>query len=619
MEVPEGDFVAIRNNDYLSSPVGGRLLHFARTWGLVTSDQWVLQTIQSGYKLEFTSPPPSYHTFRHTKIPSEPERRQALFSEVKDLSDKAAITIVPPRQAAFTSTFFLTTKRSGEWRPILNLKPLNRFIRPRPFKMESLAAVLPELSKGWYAASIDLKDAYLHIPIHPSHRKWLSFCIDRVVYQFRVLPFGLSTAPRTFTRIVKVIAEYLRTQGHFLYVYLDDWLLTAPTECQLQRTISATTDLVTNLGFLINEKKSCRVPSQRVDFLGASLDFQRARASPSEDRIRSTTACARQILAKEAAPARLWTRLLGLQASMTAILPDCRRHMRLIQLHVLSRFNIRRDPMSKKIPHTPAVRQALLWWTLPENLGPGMPFSSRRSSYTLTTDASKAGWGAHMDDKQVSGLWSKSLAKNHINILELWAVHLALRHFLPRVRHHRVTVRCDNMSVVAYINKQGGTRSKSLCLQTLKLLTWCHRFDIELHAIHLPGEDNTLADALSRKGTKISGPSKVRGSSVEWHLNPVVCQTVFRNRDRPLIDLFANKTNKQLPTYCSWQRDPAALQQDAMSMSWENCNVYAFPPIPTPNCKMILIAPQWPRQPWFPRLLSLLSETPLILPFRRFI
>ena len=130
----------------------------------------------------------------------------------------------------------------------------------------------------------------------------------------------------------------------------------------------------------------------------------------------------------------------------------------------------------------------------------------------LTTDASKTGWGAHFKDIQLSGTWSASIARQHINILELLAIHLALKKLLPRLRSKTVTVRCDNMSVVSYIDKGGGTRSRPLCLQVVKVLKWCLCHHITLHAIHLPGEDNVLADSLSRKTTGIKGPSEVRGS-----------------------------------------------------------------------------------------------------------
>ena len=193
----------------------------------MTSDIWVLRTVTTGYQLEFTSPPPAFSGPLTTVIPTNKDKRQALNQEIQELLKKQAIEKVPTSRVAFHSTFFLTTKKTGEWRPILNLKRLNKFIRPPSFKMESLAAVLPELRQQWWAVTLDLKDAYLHVAVHPSSRRWLGFSYDHQTYRFKCLPFGLSTAPRTFTRIVKVVAEHFRKQGMFIFAYLDDWLLTA--------------------------------------------------------------------------------------------------------------------------------------------------------------------------------------------------------------------------------------------------------------------------------------------------------------------------------------------------------------------------------------------------------
>lgn len=618
-------------NDYLtqkSPQVGGRLTSFANRWGLVTSDPWVIRTISSGYSLEFTSPPPQRPVYRDTPLPQDPVKRQVLLNEVSQLLQKRAIETVSRSQTCFVSNFFLRTKKSGEWRPILNLRPLNKYIRPRRFKMESLAAVLPELNRGWWGATLDLKDAYLHIAIEPSDRKWLGFSINGTTYRFRTLPFGLSTAPRTFTRVVKVIAEHLRKKGIFVFVYLDDWLLTAPTADLLREQTSFVTQLVQSLGFIVNDKKSALTPSQLPQFLGAQLDFRQAKVFPTEERVRDITECAKLILPDPAPPAHRWMRLLGLIASLTAILPLCRLRMRIIQLHVLSRFKCHKDPLSRKISTPSRIRKAVSWWTQPSNIRVGKPFSPTPASYVLTTDASKTGWGAHWRNIQLSGAWSPALARHHINILELWAIHLALRRLRTHFRGKTILVKCDNRSVVSYINKMGGVRSRSLCFQTVKLLDWCHRNQISIQAAHLPGEDNELADALSRKNTVIKGPAKVRGSSVEWCLNRVVCQTLFNRVGRPLIDLFANSQNNQLPTYCSWERDPLAFAQDAMSISWDRMIAFAFPPIAliprileklskSKLCRILLITPRWPRQTWFPRLLTMIAGEAIALPLRR--
>ena len=101
------------------------------------------------------------------------------------------------------------------------------------------------IKQGLVGASLDLKDAYLHVPIHSSDRRWLGFCLKNQVYRFNSLLFGLSTAPRTFTRIIKMIEEHPHLRQKFVFVYLDDWLLTAPSKEELQNAVKETTQLVT--------------------------------------------------------------------------------------------------------------------------------------------------------------------------------------------------------------------------------------------------------------------------------------------------------------------------------------------------------------------------------------
>jgi hypothetical protein len=132
--------------------------------------------------------------------------------------------------------------------------------------METLAAVLQALQPGYWGATVDLKDAYLHVSVHHQSRKWLRFCIQGQSFQFKVLPFGLSTSPRVFTRVVKVIAEFLRPRGYVLFMYLDDFLVVNPSReglRGLQRDLRYICSLLQTLGFLLNDKKSVLVPSSR--------------------------------------------------------------------------------------------------------------------------------------------------------------------------------------------------------------------------------------------------------------------------------------------------------------------------------------------------------------------
>ena len=126
-------------------------------------------------------------------------------------------------------------KASGAWRPIIDISPLNKQVLFTKFKMETPQSVLRSIRQGDWMVSIDLKDAYLQIPIHPESRSLLRFVAGDAVYQFKVLPFGLSTSPQVFTRTMALISEVMHRHGFRLLRYLDDWLILAPTFQEVSR------------------------------------------------------------------------------------------------------------------------------------------------------------------------------------------------------------------------------------------------------------------------------------------------------------------------------------------------------------------------------------------------
>ncbi|KAK7097025.1 hypothetical protein V1264_004064 [Littorina saxatilis] len=91
--------------------------------------------------------------------------------------------------------------------------------------METPASVRDALRPGDWVTSIDLTDAYFHILMHPSDRKWLRFRWGERVFQLKALPFGLSLAPWIFTMVVRQLCSLVRQQGVRLRAYLDNWLI----------------------------------------------------------------------------------------------------------------------------------------------------------------------------------------------------------------------------------------------------------------------------------------------------------------------------------------------------------------------------------------------------------
>ena len=109
---------------------------------------------------------------------------------------------------------------------MIDLSHLNEFVRQTPFKMETVAPVLLSIREGDSLASIDLKDAYFHIPVHQLSRKLLRFLSEGTAYQFKALCFRLSTAPQVFTRLLPLcLSGHIPAGFVFFGTWMTDWSL----------------------------------------------------------------------------------------------------------------------------------------------------------------------------------------------------------------------------------------------------------------------------------------------------------------------------------------------------------------------------------------------------------
>ena len=126
--------------------------------------------------------------------------------------------------SGFFQLTFLSSK-AKQWRPIQNLSNLNQFLKAEKFKTEILETIRTSLQQVEWVTSIDFKDTYYHIPIQEQSRKYLRFHIQGRSYQFKALPFRLSTAPMEFTVIPKEVKLMAIPKVIRVHQYLDDWLV----------------------------------------------------------------------------------------------------------------------------------------------------------------------------------------------------------------------------------------------------------------------------------------------------------------------------------------------------------------------------------------------------------
>ena len=286
-------------------------------------------------------------------------------------------------------------------------------------------------------------------------------------------------------------------------------------------------------------------------------------------------------------------------------------------LPMVSQNSLEVSPIiGQKIACSETLKKHLIWWKNPQNVLKGCPLHAEEHNLLLFTDALVKGWGAHLGDLTVSGLWSDTEANLHINILELKAEFLAIRSFQTHLLNQRVLVASDNATVVAYLNKQGGgTHSLEMCLMIWRLMAFCNPRAILLRARHIQGCLNVITDSLSRRDKIIQ---------TEWSLHPKIFQGICQIWHSPMVDMFATKMNNKLPLYVSPVPDPNAMAVDALNISWQALDGYAYCPVAlipklvqkmrTYACRMIVVAPGWPGMSWFGDLIELSTKPPLLLP-----
>ena len=251
-------------------PVGGRLVEYRKNWVRIGADQWILDLVTNGYRLEFAERLQLTRMPKRTVLPRDKVRVQALLAQVQMLLEKRVIeTVLKPNTPGFYSRFFVVPKREpGKWRSIIDLSLMSRSIKKQKFKMETPELIRSCLNKGNWATSIDLTDAYYHVLIHPTDRKYLRFMVGNTVYQYRALPVGLASSPRTFTKVIRCIKEVAQKRGIKIYQYLDDWLIQATSRAQVIEHTQFILHLARALGFLVNFSKSELEPTQHLTYLG---------------------------------------------------------------------------------------------------------------------------------------------------------------------------------------------------------------------------------------------------------------------------------------------------------------------------------------------------------------
>ena len=543
--------------------VAGRLQLFLPIWERITSNPWVLNTV-SGFRIPITGTP--YQTC-HVQLPT-PGDPQLVDRSLSDLFQKGVIApnSLPHSHTTFVSPIFLVPKKNGEHRVILNLRSLNQFVPHHHFKMEGAHLLKDMLQQGDWLTKIDLKEAYYALPIHLGSQYLLSFMWNEKLFHFTCLPFGLSCAPRVFTKMLKPVVALLRGRGVRLIAYIDDILIMSSSKAMSHHHTLLALDCLESLGFLVNYPKCSLTPSQSILFLGFTVNSIAMTLSLPEEKITTIQKEAHSMLTKPTVSARSIARLVGLMsASIPAVLP-APLHYRALQR--AKNLAVARGGYNCTVYLKEAERQELVWWMKMIKDANGRAIKPRLPDKVIYTDASRLGWGAVHNQHQIGGLWTDAETNLHINCLELLAAWYAVQAFTLMKRDLHILLWIDNQSAVAYINHKGGNHSTQLAQLAIQFWSWALQKGITLEARHIAGKKNVQADRMSRT---------IQDRS-DWKLRTALFHQLNILWGPLEIDLFATRISTQLPRFFSWKPEPLAEAIDAFLQDWSTVRGYANPP-----------------------------------------
>ena len=534
--------------------------------------------------------------------------------KIIEFLDCRIIKAVSPSHGQFISHIFPVAKKTlGEYRIIFDLTELNLFVRKVHFKMDSLADIMALIQPGDFFVAVDLSDAYYCIAMHLLSMPYLTFIFLEIYYQFTCLPQGLSSAPRVFTKVMRVVLTYLRRLGIRIAAWIDNFLIAANSRSACQDHAFRTIRTFEELGFRPNTGKSQLVPTQRITHLGLVWDSVEYTVSVPTDKIAGVKDKCKTALSSRVT-VRCLSSILGSIEYFRWGFSFAALHYRRLQRFVNGCLD-RGLSYDSKVSASSDARIDLSWWFGVGDTLPPRSLSPFAASLELFCDASLSGWGCWTsDDKEAYGAWSSSEAELHINILELKAVMFGFQCFFRSTYNCSILIHSDNCTVVAYINKQGGTTLRSLCDLALELWEFCVSRGIMISAVYLPGESNDRADRLSR----------MEHCDHSYALSQESFDSLRDLLLFPLsVDCFASRLNFKLHKFVSRYYDPLSSWVNAFSMVWTD-NVYLFPPLPVIHRVIskilsdntghgLLVCPYWPSQSWFPSLLDMLIAPPILM------
>ena len=430
--------------------------------------------------------------------------------------------------------------------------------------------------------------------------------------------------------------QILKSLGIRCLIYIDDILILDQCPRRLGVAMALAMELFqTQVGLQLKISKGQLLPSKVFQCLGIIWDTALMQCRVPDKRIKALQRTASRLLRASATSPEVATRdlgrFVGQVVSTTRAIRPAKRRLLHIQ-HALGK-GVRAGGWHGHSKLTAAARNALEWWTTSavwtangnEILPPIRPIQLRMRTDAATNNAGYGGvlWYGDKVFRTQGYLTEKEQGSVFINEFEFMGFTNCLWALLPQAIPDRslwpqvhVAVELDNTTAIKY-GTCAVSRSIKMSEKGAEYFDEKERHQLSVTLTHLAGELNVESDGLSRR----------QSNHIDWQVNVELIQQAWDLlRAKPMVDLFASAANCQVQKFFSYHHDHRSMGTDCMQHPWSQLGtLYAYPP-PIMIGKtlqkarheevdrLILVAPLWMAQPWWPTLLSMMCQPPILLP-----
>ena len=556
-----------------SNPIYVQVRDKLEVWKSLIDSNFAVSLITSGVKLKFKNPSASRGLLKK-KINQRfmsVSNKLLLKPEIDTLLDLGILSCceVSNFSRYYENYIFPRVKPNGKVRIIFDMKSLNQKLSFKTFKNMKLSDLYPYFHDNSYACRLDLSNAYYHLGIADSCKKFLAFNFDNKIYTWNAMPFGLSEAPYLFSKVMECIITNLRIRYNLIIMfYLDDILILEKSYEACKMAIQLAIQFISSLGMSINYEKSISDPVQVITFLGVTLDLVNKTMSPSSDNIEKCIQRSISFRNRVKANRKAFKSLIGTLNFSAHYTWTGRNEIK----YLTSYLSLFRDLHWKVIPAS--LKSKLQVWTTVTHYGE-IPIPKSYPDVVLFTDASSKGWGALfvIGDRSVPvrGEWSQEERSLTMNSLETLAILKAFQVIPQHLRNVNVHILSDNTTAVSSVNRLGSTKFPARQQILTKLVAILRKKVISVSIAHLAGSLNVSADALSRNVSSL--PSEATLSKEKF------AQLCSKAGILPEVDLFGSPWNKKCPLFTPFNHSLTFQVADSLLTDWSNLKTaYAFPP-----------------------------------------